>query len=449
MYVLVGDFHTSGMKVIILCGGKGKTLWPISRESVPKQFSKTIFEKSLFQRTLSLWIDYVPISDIFAVAPEEFKFFIKSQSIEVSNGYPVSQIFEKRAEGTLKAVSTAILSLTLNEVKDYETVVIMNSDQVWKISKEKFVETIKFLSSNVSHDKVILFASTRSKSLRDNVEVDFNSRKDSHLKSFIGFNKTSRFSNVGLYVSSLRGFRDLIQLSFSRSLESIVEENEMNGIPFEEAISRLPERCLVYTSDVEVIDMDSIEDVADLIEKDESGNFYTGNVVMKDTRNTIVFSTRRLVAVEGVKNLRIIETPDVVYVASKGAEGKLVSLIKDREEVKSSPTEYRPWGSYTIIERGANYQIKKIVVNPGESLSLQLHYHRSEHWVVVRGTAKVTIGDEVIFLKENESTFIPKTVKHRLENPGKIPLEIIEIQIGEYISEDDIVRFSDVYGRSE
>lgn len=437
------------MKVVILCGGKGKTLWPISRESVPKQFSKTIFDKSLFQRTLSLWTNYVPISDIFAVAPEEFKFFVKSQSIEVLNGSSVSQIFEKKPEGTLKAVCNALLSLTLNEVKDYEIVVIMNSDQIWKITEEKFLEIIEILSTNVGTDKVVLLASTRSKSLKDKIEVDFNSRKDSHFKNFVKFSKSSKFSNVGLYVSSLKGFKDLIQIGFSKSLESIIEDSGMRGISFEEAISKLPERCLVYLSDVEVIDMDSIEDISRLVDKDKSGNFFTGDVVAVDTKNTTVVSTKRLVAVEGVKNLNIIETPDVVYISSKDSESKLVGLIKDRDEVKSSTTEYRPWGSYTVIERGSNYQIKKIVVNPGESLSLQLHYHRSEHWVVIKGTAKVTVGDNVIFLRENESTFIPKAVKHRLENPGKIPLEIIEIQIGEYISEDDIVRFSDVYGRSE
>jgi len=143
-----------------------------------------------------------------------------------------------------------------------------------------------------------------------------------------------------------------------------------------------------------------------------------------------------------------IETPDVVYVSSNSIDNKnVLKLLEGREELDTGVTSYRPWGSYTVIDRGSNYQIKKIIVNPGESLSLQLHYHRSEHWVVVRGTAKVTVDDKVLFLKENESTFIPKTAKHRLENPGKIPLEIIEIQIGEYISEDDIVRFSDVYGR--
>lgn len=437
------------MKVIILCGGKGKTLWPISRESVPKQFSKTIFDRSLFQRTLSLWIDYIPPEDIFAVAPQEFKFFIKSQSIEVSNGVPVNQIFEKKPEGTLKAVATALLNLTLSEVKDYEIVVIMNSDQIWKVSKEKFLEMVKLLSDSVVSDRIILLASTKSKSLKDSVEIDFNSRKDSYLKNFLGFSNKSRFSNVGFYVSSLKGFKDLIQMGFSKSLESIIEDGEMSGIAFEQAISKMSDRCLVYTSDIEVVDIDSIEDISNLVNKDKDGNFFSGDIVSVDTKNSIVVSTKRLVAVEGVKNLNIIETPDVVYISSKDSKNSLVSLIKDREEVKSSTTEYRPWGSYTVIEKGANYQIKKIVVNPGESLSLQLHYHRSEHWVVVKGTAKVTVGDNIIYLRENESTFIPKTVKHRLENPGKIPLEIIEIQIGEYISEDDIVRFSDIYGRSE
>ncbi|MEN2998104.1 MAG: sugar phosphate nucleotidyltransferase [Brevinematia bacterium] len=435
------------MKVLILCGGKGKTLWPISRDNVPKQFSKTIFSQSLFQKTLELWREVVPSEDIFAIAPEEFRFFVKSQSIEVFRTSPVNYIPEKDSKGTLKAVAMGILFLTQREVSDSETVIVCNSDQVWRVTLEEFHKTVYHLIDNLPPGKVLCVASSRSKHLKDKIETE--GVKGSAFRKFVKFSRASNLSNVGVYISYLGTFRRIIQETLVRSIESIIEEESFNNVAFEEVIAKSSENVLVYNWDIEVVDIDNISDVSILIDKDQNGNFFSGDVVIANARDVTAISTKRFVAIEGVSSLNVIETPDVVYVCSKNSDRSLLELIRDRNEVKYSTTEYRPWGSYTVIERGANYQIKRIVVNPGESLSLQLHYHRSEHWVVVKGTAKVTVEDKVIFLRENESTFIPKTAKHRLENPGKVPLEIIEIQIGEYISEDDIVRFLDIYGRSE
>ncbi|MCX8028525.1 MAG: sugar phosphate nucleotidyltransferase [Brevinematales bacterium] len=435
------------MRVLILCGGKGRTLWPISRDNLPKQFSKEIFGKSLFQSTLEMWSSVVSPNMIVAIAPQENRFFVISQSIEVFKTESVQQLVEPRSQGTLKAVSRGILHLIQSEVDKYEIVVVSNSDQIWKIDISQFSKTLNSTINKLPPGKVLMISTSKSQYLRDKIEV----RKDQGVpfRRFVGFSDKSRMFNIGLYISSVVGFRDLIQNAYSKSIESIIEDEYLDGTRFEDVLVKMSNEVLVDDWGVEVVDIDSIDNVSDLLDKDDKGNYIKGDVIINNSKNITAISTKRLIAVDGLQDVNIIETPDVVYVGAKRHSTSIMDLIKGREEVKYGVTEYRPWGSYTVIDKGENYQIKRIVVNPGEKLSLQLHYHRSEHWVVIKGTAKVTIGDNVIFLRENESTFIPKTVKHRLENPGKIPLEIIEIQIGDYISEDDIVRFSDLYGRSQ
>jgi mannose-1-phosphate guanylyltransferase/mannose-6-phosphate isomerase len=175
-------------------------------------------------------------------------------------------------------------------------------------------------------------------------------------------------------------------------------------------------------------------------------------VHLADTRNALVLAQQRMVACVGVEDVVVIETPDAVMVARKDkaqAVGPLVAALKSqgRSETLAHRKVHRPWGTYDSIEHGERFQVKRIIVEPGAALSLQLHYHRAEHWIVVRGTARVTRGDESFLLTENESTYIPPGTRHRLENPGKLPLELIEVQSGSYLGEDDIVRFEDAYGR--
>jgi mannose-1-phosphate guanylyltransferase/mannose-6-phosphate isomerase len=171
-----------------------------------------------------------------------------------------------------------------------------------------------------------------------------------------------------------------------------------------------------------------------------------------DTKNTTVYGGKRLISAVGIKDLIIIDTDDALLVIKKGQAQRVKEVVdalkeRKRKEVVEHTTTYRPWGSYTVLEEGPRYKIKRIVVKPNQKLSHQLHYHRSEHWIIVKGTAKVTIGRKVSMVHENESTYVPKSTSHRLENPGRVPLEMIEVQNGEYTGEDDIVRFGDIYGR--
>jgi mannose-1-phosphate guanylyltransferase/mannose-6-phosphate isomerase len=186
--------------------------------------------------------------------------------------------------------------------------------------------------------------------------------------------------------------------------------------------------------------------------KDADGNVLHGDVHAADTRNALLVSQHRLLTCVGLDDVVVIETPDAVMVAKKDkaqSVGALVASLKaaGRPETLAHRKVHRPWGTYDSIERGERFQVKRIVVEPGATLSLQMHYHRAEHWIVVRGTARVTRGEETFLLTENESTYIPPNTKHRLENPGRVPLELIEVQSGAYLGEDDIVRFEDAYGR--
>jgi mannose-1-phosphate guanylyltransferase/mannose-6-phosphate isomerase len=187
--------------------------------------------------------------------------------------------------------------------------------------------------------------------------------------------------------------------------------------------------------------------------KDEGGNVTHGDVVLHNAQDCYAYSEDRLISLLGTKNLVVVETKDAILVADKDEVQEAKSIVsklkaQDREEWKLAREVYRPWGKYDSVDNGVRHQVKRITVNPGAKLSVQMHYHRAEHWIVVSGTAKVTVGDETLIVSENESTYIPVGVVHSLENPGSIPLELIEVQSGSYLGEDDIVRYEDKYGRS-
>jgi mannose-1-phosphate guanylyltransferase/mannose-6-phosphate isomerase len=200
-------------------------------------------------------------------------------------------------------------------------------------------------------------------------------------------------------------------------------------------------------------DVGSWSAILDASEQDEAGNHQAGDVVSVDTAGSYIQANHRLVGTLGIRDLIIVETADAVLVADKNQVQDVKELVDrlksgDRNEYVSHREVFRPWGSYESVEQGDRYQVKRIRVKPGERLSLQMHHHRAEHWIVVRGTAEVTRGEETFILSENESTYLPLGITHRLSNPGRVPLELIEVQVGAYLGEDDIVRFEDVYGRS-
>lgn len=232
--------------------------------------------------------------------------------------------------------------------------------------------------------------------------------------------------------------------------------HKMPDISIDYAIMEKTEKACIVPLSVFWSDVGSFEAIYEISEKDQNKNSVKAKAILKDTEGCFIYGNKRLIAGIGLKDLLVVETDDVILIAQYGYGQKikdLVTELKTREDTKTFTevhvTEYRPWGSFTVLEAGERYKIKRITVNPGEKLSLQMHHHRSEHWIVVKGTAKVSIGEKEFFLHENESVFVPKSTLHRLENPGKLPLEIIEVQVGEYLEEDDIIRFEDIYERDK
>jgi mannose-1-phosphate guanylyltransferase/mannose-6-phosphate isomerase len=240
-----------------------------------------------------------------------------------------------------------------------------------------------------------------------------------------------------------------LQCSFDHCLSHFTE---MPNISIDYALMEKSKKTVVIPLDVTWSDVGSWDSVYEILEKDENQNVKIGNVLDIDTQNCLIMGGKHLISTIGLKDLLVIETDDALFIGKKGESQRVKTLVdelkkRNAKEPFENLTSHRPWGKFTVLEEGNRYKIKRIVVDPGHRLSLQMHYHRSEHWIVVKGTAKVTIGDKEMLIHENESIYVPKSEMHRLENPGKVALELIEVQAGEYVGEDDIVRFDDIYGR--
>jgi mannose-1-phosphate guanylyltransferase/mannose-6-phosphate isomerase len=280
-------------------------------------------------------------------------------------------------------------------------------------------------------------------------------------------NKGNFYWNSGMFAftvgSILEEFKhhceDIYKMIENGTYENLIENfNTMPEISIDYAVMEKTKRAVVIPMSLNWSDIGSWDSVYETLPKDESKNVKIGNVIDINTKGSLIIANKRVVSTVGLDDLIIVETDDVILIARRG-EGQKVREVVNKLKLSNEynqladyhTTVYRPWGSYTNLEKGERYRIKRITVYPGESLSLQMHHHRSEHWIVVKGTAKVVLeeGGELkeYFVHENESIYVPKTTKHRLMNPGKVPLEIIEVQVGEYVEEDDIVRFDDRYGR--
>ena len=268
------------------------------------------------------------------------------------------------------------------------------------------------------------------------------------------------FWNSGMFaftietmIEELRLYAPEIYQLFDQPLEAMIATfPKMPDISIDYAVMEKSKRVSAIPMDIYWSDIGSWDSLYDALDKDDKANAILGDVLAKETEGCLVIGNKRLIATVDLKDLIIVETDDAILIAKRGSAQKVKHIVeelkaKNRVEAIEHRTVYRPWGEYTVLEEGPRYKIKRIVVKPGAKLSLQMHHHRSEHWVVVKGTAKVTIGDKVKYVHENESAYVPKSTPHRLENPGKIPLEIIEVQNGDYVGEDDIVRLDDEYGR--
>ncbi len=406
----------------------------------------------------------VPLEDIYIITSNEYFHAVLKEIPEIS---PDHIILEPEQKNTAPAIFLAMKFLKeKQEISSKEVIFVTPSDHL--ISPvSKFVEFLKEGVQLATKGDIVTFGVLPH---APETGYGYLLSKNGKVEKFIekpDRQKAEEFLRDGNYFWNSGTFAFTIE-TMEREMEKHAPEISRHfEKTYDEAIrtfSHLPKISLDYavmekTSQVSMIplyltwsDVGSWDNVYAFLDKDVSGNALQGEVAAFETKNSLVVSGKRLVVTVGVSDLMIVETDDVVLVAQKEQGQKIKEVVErlkglGKTQVDTHVTTNRPWGSYTVLEEGTRYKIKRICVLPLAKLSLQLHYHRSEHWIVVTGTAKVRINDQETIVHEGESIFVPKSAVHRVENPGKVPLEIIEVQVGEYLGEDDIVRLEDIYGR--
>ncbi len=462
------------LQAVILAGGTGSRLWPLSRASKPKQFHQLHGDFSMLQATArrlsSLNLDL----PIVTVCNEEHRFFVAEQLRQIDNLGPI--ILEPVGRNTAPAITLAALASGKDDL-----LLVLAADHVIQ-DEDAFIKAVLTALPLAEAGKLITFGIEPDEPMTGFGYIKKGAEQDGGFAVEAFIEKPSRqcaenYVNSGDYlwnsgmflfksgrfIAELSKYRpDIYRICSSCMDESgsdsdfirIDQENfeKCSGESIDYAVMENTKDAVVVPMNVGWSDIGSWSSLWKISDKDALGNAVYGNVMLHQTENSYVRTDEKLVAAVGVNDLIIMSTKDVLLVASR-AHTEEVKAIAQRVKSESRPEwenhreVYRPWGKFDAIDRGERYQVKRITVKPGAKLSVQKHNHRSEHWVVVAGTAKVTNGDETFFLHENESTYIPLGVVHALENPGSTPLEIIEIQSGSYLGEDDIIRFEDLYGR--
>lgn len=464
---------------ILLAGGTGTRLWPVSRELLPKQLVSLVGDDSMIQNTVKRLSPAVELERLRIVCGTEHQFEIARHLEALGISSEGKIITEPYGRNTAPAILLAILNILKTE-KD-AVLLIFPSDHVIK-DVAGFHEKLEAAVKLAEKDYIVTFGIKP-----DRPETGYGYIEGSDavgegafmIKRFVEkpdlkmaehyLDEGNFFWNSGMFAFKastmveefakaepelLDSMHEILSGGGTAPVETIPSEKyeALPNISIDYAIMEKTEKGVVLPSDFGWSDIGTWETLYNFLPKDSNNNVVEGDVILKDTRNSLVKADNRLVVVTGLDNIVVVETPDTVFVSdlkkSKDVKNIVTELKEEgREEYKSHITVYRPWGTYTILEERGNSKIKRIVVYPGAKLSLQMHYQRSEHWVVVKGTAKIINGDETIILEENQSTYVPKGNRHRLENPGKEPLHIIEVQMGDYLGEDDIFRFDDDFGR--
>jgi len=469
---------------IILAGGKGSRLWPLSRKSFPKQFIELLDDDnfSLLQKTYKRIEGLDNITRPIIICNEEHRFIVGDQMKKI-NTEPLSIILEPEGRNTAPAITIAALK-ALEEYDDPILLILSADHQIEEINNFKIA--IKNSVNSITNESICIFGVIPTypatgygyiESLKKLDKVESRPIKVNkfiekpNLETASELIKDKKYSwNSGMFVFKANTILNEIRTFTPDILENckkcLKESNK--DLDFLRLNKEIFLKCQDISIDVAVLektkkafvfplfcgwdDIGSWESLWEISKKDLNGNSIKGEVIINNSTNSLFRSEDRLIVGLGLKDLIVIETKDAVLVANKYSSQEvkqIVSLLKKRglKEGEQHKKVYRPWGHYLSIEEKNNWQIKNIQVNPGASLSLQKHFHRSEHWVVVEGTAKVQVENEIKILVKNESIYIPLGSKHRLSNPDKKPLIIIEIQSGNYLGEDDIVRFKDDYGR--
>ncbi len=460
------------MKIIILAGGGGTRLFPLSRANYPKQFLKLNGQMSLLAQTVSRFLPLAAASDIIIVTNHDHLHHVRAE-LAVCGAGDAHIILEPVGRNTAPAVALAArYCLDKLGANGEELLLIAPSDHIVD-QPEAFVRTIGQAAAMAAGGRIVTFGirPDRPETGYGYIQAgapygtgfvvdSFKEKPDSQTAERY-LQAGNYYWNSGLFaftidtlLAELVRHQPAISACTDRPFAALLENfTAMPDISLDYAIAEKSDRVVTIPLAAGWSDIGSWDAIYDLLPKDTAGNAIQGDCLPLDCRDSLILGHSRLIAGIGLEDILVVETDDVILVAKKGESQKVKEIVSElkargRREAAEHTTVYRPWGRYTVLGEGPGYKLKKIVVTPGQSLSLQLHHHRSEHWIVIGGTAKVTIGEQEQIVQENESVFVPVATKHRLNNPGKIPLEIIEVQNGKYLGEDDIVRFDDIYGRS-
>ena len=477
---------------IIMAGGSGTRLWPLSRGLFPKQFLTLQDTHTMLQNTI-LRLEDINCSYPLVISNESHRFLVAEQLRELdllSGNIILEPVGKNTAPAIALAAIQALKHINADNSED-PLLLVLAADHVIK-DENAFCSAVNQAVPHALAGKLVTFGIVptgpetgygyiRRGNTQHLHECDDNSALAYRVAQFVEkpdlqtaqgyvangdyyWNSGMFLFRASRYLDELKQFRPDIYQACQQAMQVIEPDLDFVRVN-KDAFMQCPDDSIDYavmekTADAVVVPMDagwsdvgSWSSLWDISEKDSEGNVHQGDVLSHNSRNNYVFAESSLVTTVGVENLVVVQTKDAVLVAARDQVQdvkKIVEQIKaaGRSEHHVHREVYRPWGKYDSIDQGERYQVKRLSIKPGEQLSLQMHHHRAEHWVVVQGTAKVTCGDKSLLLSENESFYIPLGVKHSLENPGKIPLEVIEIRSGSYLAEDDIERFWDKYGRS-
>lgn len=469
---------------VILCGGSGSRMWPLSRGEYPKQFIQLCGDNSLLQQAVSRLDGMQDISAPILVSNGEQRFLLADQIRQIGVE-KADIILEPVGRNTAPAVAAA--ALVAIERDPEAILIVLPSDHLIHqpsifqqlvadaalLAKEGYLVTFG-ITPDCPHTGYGYIQRGESIGASANaycVNAFVEKPKLQIAEDFLAGGE--HYWNSGMFVFKARCYLEELERLQPDVLSQVqqaitlakrdpdfirLDEQAFTACPSNSVdyavMERTQKAALLIANDIGWSDVGSWDALAAVSPADEQGNHVIGDVILDEVCNSYVRSEHRLLAVIGLDDVVVVETPDAVLVAHKNKVQQVKNIVqtlthRGRSEATKHRQVYRPWGSYDSIDCGPRFQVKRIVVNPGSSLSLQMHFHRAEHWVVVKGTAKIINGDQTLLLTENQSTYIPIGALHRLENPGKFPLELIEIQSGGYLGEDDIVRFDDVYGRVE
>jgi mannose-1-phosphate guanylyltransferase / mannose-6-phosphate isomerase len=441
------------MICLILAGGSGTRLWPLSRSHFPKQFLRIASEESFLQMTVRRNLAFFGEDNLYILTGATYYHDVLSQVQEISPRLKDNILLEPAHKNTAPAIAFALDAL--QSQKD-DLVYITPSDHLIT-PQERYQTVIEEGFKLAKKEWMVTFGVRPS---RPETGYGYIKSKGEIVEKFVekpDFKTAQEYVISGDYFWN-SGMFALTAGTFLREakkhMPALVERpfEDMPSISLDYALMEKSDRLAMVELNLVWSDIGSWENVYEILPKDDHQNATHGNVLPFDTTHSLIYAGSRLVSTIGLDHILVIETDDAVLIARKEDSQKvkeIVGKLKDlgKKEVDEHLTIHRPWGEYTVLQEGPRHKIKRICVHPKQKLSLQMHYHRSEHWVIVSGTAKVTIAEKESIVHEGESIFVPKSAIHRVENPGIVPLEIIEVQVGEYLGEDDILRLEDVYGR--